>query len=138
MQKLILTPEECGELIPHWYDLNDEKLKHLLRITTRVSNFFPGERRIVMSSTPVLITDDGFILNGRHRSYVARRYGYDLEAYEVTDPRDIIHHTPHKSYGETGLEGVLEAYERRQLLTTICRSQGVTCVNDLVRIYSGQ
>ncbi|MBS3052343.1 MAG: hypothetical protein J4428_03155 [Candidatus Aenigmarchaeota archaeon] len=72
----------------------------------------------------------------RTGSYVARKHGYDLEAYEVTDPRDIIHHTPHKSYGETGLGGVLEAYDRQHLLIDICRSRGVTCIDDLIRIYS--
>lgn len=136
MQKLILTPEECGELIPHWYDLNDKKLARLLRMTTRISNFLPGEKHVVMSATPILITDDRFILNGRHRSYIARKYEYCLEAYEVVDPRDIIHHTPHKSYGETGFDGVLEAYERKYLLISMCGSRGVTCINDLVRIYS--
>ena len=39
MEKVILTSQECKNLIPHWPELQERSIEHLLRMSVRKSNF---------------------------------------------------------------------------------------------------
>lgn len=132
MQKRILTPEGCGNLIPHFPELNDEKLKRLNRISTRMSKFVQGQRIVVMDTPPILILEDQYILNGKHRAYWATLNRFNLEACIAVDGPDIIYHTPHCTYGETGLEGVLEAYKNQAIYISLCNKIGIYTISDFI------
>ncbi|MDD5086431.1 MAG: hypothetical protein PHV16_01635 [Candidatus Nanoarchaeia archaeon] len=114
MEKTVLTPEESRFLIPHWYELDDEKLKKLNFVKTRKSNFLGKENYRVMSTTGILVTpieikgkDFLYILNGKHRAFVSARSGLNLEAYVVSDEHDILYHTPRKSFGSEDPEKLI-------------------------------
>lgn len=132
MRKTILTPEECGKLIPHWPELKPEKLRRLNRGVTRIKKLSDGQRVSVMDVVPVLIASDGYILNGKHRAYVAARDGYCLEACVVERRGDVVHHVPAKAYGERGVEGIFEAYDNMPFYRGHSASHGVRRINDLV------
>ncbi len=131
MRKEVLTPEECGGLIPHWPEIDLKKIDRLRRMMTRYSKFYGDIRPLVMGSIPILTTEEGYIVNGKHRAVWAHHKGYNLETYIVSDGRDIQFHTPHKAFGEVGLEGALEAFVNRGNYIERCYSQGIYSVKDL-------
>jgi len=130
MQKLILSPYECGQLVPHWMELDDSKLKNLKRMSTRKSNFSSEKR--VMCPVGLLISEDGYIINGKHRASYARYKGFNHEAYCVNDKNDIIYHTPHKAYGNLGIEEIVESFLMREKYISLCKNQGVYLIDDLI------
>ncbi len=131
MRKEVLTPEECGDLIPHWPGIDPKKLDRLRRMMTRYTTFYKNIRILVMGSIPTLITEDDYIINGRHRAAWAYHKKYNLETYVVSDGHDIQFHTPHKSFGEVGLKGALLALKLRVDYLDICHSEGIYSIKDL-------
>lgn len=110
----MLTPEETGLLIPHWYELDDEKLKKLNFVKTRKSNFLGKENYRVMSTTGILITPIEikgkaflYILNGKHRAFKSAESKLNLEAYIVSDEHDILYRAPRKSFGNENPEELM-------------------------------
>lgn len=132
MKKVILTPQQCGLLIPHWPELDTEKLKKLGRMVTRTSSFAPRQNTLVMAAPPILITEENYILNGKHRAFTAAKHGYSLEAYRVQNEHDIFYHTPRDAYEDVGLENVMEAFGNRAIYISFCRSNGINCISDLL------
>lgn len=131
MQKKVLTPRECGELIPHWPEINPKKLERLKRMMTKYSKFYEGIRILVMGATPILTTEEGYIINGKHRALWAYHKGYNLENYVISDAKDILFHTPHKAFGEVGLEGALHTFCYKDHYIEGCHNLGVYSVEDL-------
>lgn len=84
-----------------------------------------------MSSVGIIVQDN-YILNGKHRAVTAAIRGFNLEAYIVTSESDVINHVPHKAYGDTGIEGVLDAISRRDFYTRLCRTRNILSVGDLI------
>ncbi len=132
--KTVYFPEELAELIPHYPDLNPRKVKRIQRLKTRKSKFLDEGHIPVMASPPLLVTKNGFILNGKHRATWGVYTGTPSEVYIVRDARDIRYHTPHEAYGETGIEGVMEAYANEDSYIRYCRSNGIYKVKDLVPV----
>src|SRR4030067_2012135 len=132
MKKMILTPADCGLLIPQWPLLKQKKIARLYSMSTRNEVFPSFKGTTVMDFPPILILEDGFILNGKHRAAFALRYSYNLEACETFDENDIRYNTPHRTYGETGVEGVLEAYSNKFTYISYCNNRRVHCVRDLL------
>lgn len=132
MEKLVLTPEECGNLTPHGIELIPRKCKRLSRMTTRKSRF--NSQMLVMSSEPILIFEN-YILNGKHRSVLSFRRGIPQEAYSVESDHEIIFHTPHKAYGEGGLDDVLNIFHLRDFYIRLCGEEGVRNIADLAKLY---
>ena len=139
MQKTILTPEECGLLIPHRNFLINRKIARLDGMKTRTSKFIPGERQTVMSSRGVLVTptDSGglFILNGNHRAYWAALHGFKSEAYVVKGLNDIIYHTPHLAYGLGGQQEMIGLFTDARFFINHYREKGAGTISDLVNFY---
>jgi len=129
MKKLILDYSQCGLLRPHWFELDPEKTKRLSSVNTKKSNFGYHKSEIVLNTPPIIIFED-YILNGKHRAYIAHTRGASLEVCSINNEHDIIHHTPFICYGETGLEGVLKALTKRELLQKICQNQGIKYIKD--------
>ena len=127
MYKTILTPEECGMLVPHWPELNSRKLKRLGRMNTRTSKIISGQKISVMSPVGIIITEEPekYILNGKHRAFKSFLGKFNLEAYVISGRNDIINHTPHKAYGEAGVEGVLRAFDDRYEYIQLCKNRGI-------------
>jgi hypothetical protein len=134
MRKKILTPEECEKLIPHWPELEERKIKKLLRMSTKKTSF--GNGKNVMSPVGIVIMEDGYILNGKHRAVIGAWRKYNLEAYVVDGEHDIYYHLPHKTYGEVGVEGLVEALDKKDFFVNFCKNDGVRSVHDLIKKYS--
>jgi len=90
-----------------------------------------------MSPIGIIILDDGYILNGKHRAVVGGWRGYSLEAYRVETEHDIIYHLPHKTYGEAGVEGLIDALDKKDFFVSICAKDNIFSVNDLIKKHSG-
>lgn len=130
MEKKIITPQECARLIPHWPSINPEKLRKLSTIITRGTRILRGEQ--VMSCPPIVLDKEGFILNGRHRAAQSVLGEMNVEGCVIFNPNEIFHHLPRECYGETGKEGVLEAFENRYSLVNFCHQQGIYTIQDLL------
>jgi hypothetical protein len=135
MQKKILNPSECSQLIPHWYDINPEKISKIDHAITRMSRFGYGERREVMSVPAILISDDNYILNGRHRAYLAAKRGYSLETCIVSSPKEIAFHTPKETIADLSIEELIESFNKRNTYISICNNKGIYSIKDLIKIY---
>ncbi len=131
MRKLVLTSEECEKLIPHWYELDMNKLNQLGRVKTRKSNF--DKSQFVMSSEGILITDKGYILNGKHRACWSVISGLNTEAYEVKNCNDILHHTPLRAFGDLEPTNIVEAFLTRFDYISLCQREGIYSIKDLVQ-----
>ncbi len=159
----MLTPKETRLLIPHWYELDDKKLKNLSFVKTRKSNFLSKENYRVMSTTGILITpieikgrDFFYILNGKHRAFKSAESKLNLEAYIVSDEHDILYHTPKKSFGNddpnelpyidsvyinnyenldfpNGLKSVLIAYMNMEKLVNRCIENKICFIKDFFK-----
>jgi len=133
MEKVILRPQQCMELKPYWPELQKKKLKQLFRMNTRKSIF--DSEIDVMSPVGIVIMNDNYILNGKHRAVLSGLCGYNLEAYVVENKHDITCHLPHESYGETGKMGLIEALDKKNFLTSFCEHEGVSSIDSLIRKY---
>ena len=134
MEKRVLTPQQCARLMPHWPTINSEKLGRLSAIITRGSRISKCKK--VMSCPPIVLDKGGFILNGRHRAVQSVLGGLNVEGCIIFNPNEIVHHLPHECYGETGREGVLEAFENRYTLISFCNKNGIYTVYDLLNSES--
>lgn len=132
MRKMILTPEECCKLIPHWPELREDKLQRLSRSVTRIVKDMSGNDVTVMHCTGILVTEDNFILNGKHRALMAAKKRLNIEAYFVAGENDIRYNTPHNSYGEAGVDGVLDAFENKHTYIQYCKNQGIRRIEDFL------
>ena len=135
MEKVILTSQECKNLIPHWPELQERSIEHLLRMSVRKSNF--DSEINVMSPVGIVIMDDGYIVNGKHRATIGGWCEYNLEAYVVKGEHDVIYHLTHKAYGKTGKEGLIRAINEKEYLVNLCKQDEIFSINDLIKKYLG-
>ncbi|NTV23488.1 MAG: hypothetical protein HGA85_03875 [Nanoarchaeota archaeon] len=135
MYKTILTPTETGLLIPHWYDINPKKISRIDRVCTRTSRFGFGPKANVMNVPAILIDDEGYILNGRHRAYWATKHGYSLETCVVSEPREVRFHVPSEVRGELSVEEIIDSLDKKDTYIRACNEQGIFSINDLVKKY---
>ncbi len=133
-RKVILSPEECGLLIPQFPVLDPEKLQRLSSAGSRYSRFGRVETaKLVLSCQPIIIGRDGYIVNGKHRSVVSVRHGVCLEAYVVDTTNDIRYNLPSRTYGETGLDGCIDALVDKERYESYCHGEGVYNILDLMK-----
>lgn len=88
-----------------------------------------------MDTPAILIDNEGYILNGRHRPYLAAKQGQALEAIIVSGPGEIKFQVPRESFGDVSVEQLVEALDNKQTYIAACQAQGIFCINDLVRLY---
>ncbi len=141
VRKIILTPYECGDLLPHFPELDERKIKRLNSVKLRKSSFIHDRICNVITPVGVLLLEDPnidglYILNGKHRSVISYVRNISEEGYIVRNMNEIIHHTPIKTYGETGLDGILDAFDKRYMYIHLCKSKGIYKISDFVSIYS--
>jgi hypothetical protein len=137
MEKRILTSEECGLLIPHWYQLDPNKLSRINGLATRISKPGFGPKIEVMNVPAILTYDDGYILNGKHRSFLAALRRSRLEQYVVSHVNEIEHNVKKESWGDLFPDELIKSLEHRKKYIHACNSRGIYCINDLVRLYTG-
>jgi len=136
MRKIVLNSQQSGSLLPNWYELDLLKLDRLKTVFLRNSHINGYHLLRVMSCPAILIDPCGFILNGKHRAVTSFSKGYSLDVCIIETENDLFHHTPKECYGETGLKGMLEAWDNRVPLIAECQMMKVYSVRDLARNLS--
>lgn len=79
----VLSPEEAGLLLPVNCEIQPEKLEKLAELGTRLSGFSSKEEQTVLDCIPILTTEEGLIINGKHRAYISARGSLFLESYLI-------------------------------------------------------
>lgn len=118
ISKRILNPRESALLVPHWHELDEDKLTRLGSIATRQYKLPDGQRTIVLDCPAVVIDPEGYIVNGKHRAVMALARRQNLEAIVVETPNDVINHVPNESYGPDEGDGpkkLIEALTNKTL-----------------------
>tara|TARA_Y100000310_G_scaffold344022_1_gene454587 strand:- start:4300 stop:4710 length:411 start_codon:yes stop_codon:yes gene_type:complete len=133
MEKTILAPKNCGDLRPDAPYLRADIIKRLNSALTKESIFNPDAR--VLDVPPILVTNDGHIINGKHRASWAYHNGFNLEAYIAENINDIQDSIPSSVYDDVGLLGILHLFRDREFYFSECMKSNIRNISDLVRKY---
>jgi len=136
MKKTILAPWDCEELIPNWHELDETKLQKLGGFTLRgAREGYGGNDYWVISVPPILITEDNFVLNGKHRAFVAAASGCNLEACVIRNEVDLRYHTPREAIKDTQVDSMVDMLDRTSTYTNVLDANGIHSIRDLVKKY---
>lgn len=138
VRKRIITPSQSALLVPHWYELDEEKLERLGSIPTKQLKLPGGGREVVLACPPIVIDPTGYLVNGKHRAVMSVSRRQNLEAIVVETPNDVRHHVPKESYGPDEGDGpakLIEALANKNTYLNAIHAQGVYTVRDLVVKY---
>lgn len=144
IEKKFLAPEEIGELLTHWPEIDPEKIALYMDRGLATRRFqIPGKatraEAQVLAVTPILICDAetisnaSFILNGKHRSAVALLNNMYIESVRVSSIKDLLYHASTDWFGGKDAEEVTTLYENRKFYEDYCAQQGASTMNDLIR-----
>lgn len=143
IEKSIIYPNEIGELIPHWYELDPAKL---IRIQPRYSrhvkvrdgahgNHIASD---VFNVPPILTCPSGIqrekemIINGKHRAALAYLKGLPLVKIRVDTRSALKHCLPRESRGNLDITELERTFDDRAAYEEICRNMGVPTIKELV------
>lgn len=139
ISKKVFTPSRSARLVPHWYSVDEQKLKRLGSISTRQLKLPNGSRTIVLDCPPVVVDPEGYIVNGKHRAIMSVARRQNLEAIIVETPNDILHHVPRQCYGPDEGDGpkrLIEALTNKDMYVRQTQANGVYTISDLVAKYA--
>lgn len=143
IRKQVLSPTEVGDLVPHWPDLDPDKIEGIgtrtnRRIRLRVDGKGNHTTHNVLAVPEIILcpslidSTKTFILNGKHRSVVSIVGGFNLAAYVVEDHRDIQNCLPKKALGDMTRDKISELFERRAFFENFCRRISIPDMRTLV------
>ncbi|HBB02849.1 MAG: hypothetical protein US89_C0007G0032 [Candidatus Peregrinibacteria bacterium GW2011_GWF2_38_29] len=141
--KLILEPEDMIELVPHWPELDADKLARIARRGlnhVKIHNRFTGGHisADVLNVPPITVCDSnlhpgrGYIINGKNRATIALLIRAPLVAINVETRNDIEHCLPRECFGDITTQGTLESFENRLVYERRCQAEGVSTMSDLL------
>lgn len=143
LSKRILQPSEVGELVPHWFELEEGKLARIATLQTRpvtLRNHYHGDhiKADVLDVPPIVICPSStfsrkdFLLNGKHRGVVSIVHDIPLLAVHIETRKDLLHCLPQKCLGDLSLERLIDCFIRRDYFERICAGRSITSMLDLV------
>lgn len=145
IEKLIIEPADIGNLVPHWYEVDIDKMSRIrTRSTRRISVPLKSGGHLVsevLDVPPVLIAPattrpgSDVILNGKHRAalaYINQRRIYVIRAHVRSD---IRHHVPRECYGDLELDALEDVFDERAKYELLCAGRGVGTMHDLVMAH---
>ncbi len=135
MKKIVASTQQYLKFIPHFPELDEEKLRKFqtAKTTTRRIRQKETGRHIVanvLTPPPILCCPHGdslFILNGKHRLTVAALLGSWL--VEVVIPEtisDIEHGLSPKWLGGMTVEQICNLFINKNFYVDLCRTHGIT------------
>lgn len=131
MKKIILSSEECERLKPSCFELDENKLRKLETFSIRGSRH--KGRNDVISVPPILIAEDGFILNGNHRSFAAASSRNNIEACVVANENDLRHHIPKECLRDSSIDSLREMFSEKMKYINLTNLNGISNIRDLMR-----
>jgi hypothetical protein len=134
-QAIILAADQARELNPNWYELDFCKLRNLSKSLPKASKLPGLKDAVVVGAPPILISSEGFIINGKHRACWAALSGLGLESYVISDKKEI-RRLPGKIVRELGIEQLMRIYSDRELIVCECEKRNVYRIGDLIRGYN--
>lgn len=150
-ERLILNPEEVGELVPHWMELDPAKSegvskagKKFAKVRNRKTGTHTSEA--VLHVPPIIIAPSVmhpgkmFLIDGKHRCVHAILTGTNLRAKVVTSRQDILHGLSESEVSgiEGGREKLLDIFDNRVAYEEMCTRAGVDSIQDLIRKDTAQ
>ncbi len=137
--KQILSPDEVGELAPHWHELDKAKLDRIrTRSTRRVKLHGQHKSGEVLDVAPILYyarphtMDRPTILNGKHRAAISFMRGVSLLAIQIATAAEIRHHVKLECLGDLTAEDLEELIDDRQKYLSIVDQNGTPTIRALV------
>ena len=129
MKETVLTPSEVGNLVPHWYTIDIEKISRVAQLP--VTDIPQGK---TLDTTPLLIDPEGYILNGRHRA--VRTFFERLQQPTITieNPEDLLE-IPPAYQGGVSVERLYASMKGKKIFILESQSRGIYTIKDLVRAY---
>lgn len=147
VQKRILSPDEVGELAPHWYELDPDKLRRITtRSTRRVKIHGTGQVGDVLDVTPILVYSPqqigeqkfgkrDIILNGKHRAGISYVRESSLAAVVVRTAAEIRNHVKQACFGDLDADSFVAIIDDHQKYLSIVNANGTPTIKAMVEKF---